>query len=161
SSALDILQKRSGVTEEQMAGLEFKYVQVLDHTEHGIPNLQRQLAKSPSLLMQIIALAYKRSDNDEDPPEWGIKSLQDKDAVFSAAYKVLRRMKYIPGSDESGHIDTAELRAWLTEVRSLCLKHGRAEIGDEIIGQILAAAPIGDDGVWPSAPMRSVLEEIG
>ena len=42
------------MTEEEMAALEFKYVQMLDHTEHGIPNLQRQLAKSPSLFMQFM-----------------------------------------------------------------------------------------------------------
>ena len=38
---------------------------------------------------------------------------------------------------------------------------GRAKIGDQIIGEILANAPIGDDGIWPCAPVRAVLEEIG
>ncbi len=161
SSALGILQQRPGVMEEEMAALEFKYIQALDHTEHGIPNLQRQLAKSPSLFMQIIALTYKRSDDGEDPPEWGISKLEHNEALLSAAYAVLDRMKYIPGRDQTGNIDIEKLRAWLTEVRSLCLKHGRAKIGDQIIGQILATAPIGEDGVWPCEPVRAVLEEIG
>jgi hypothetical protein len=58
-------------------------------------------------------------------------------------------------------IKTADLRAWIIEVRSLCLEYGRAEIGDQKIGQILAAAPVGEDGIWPCAPVREVLEEIG
>ena len=160
SSALDILQLRPAVPEEEMAALEFKYIQALDHTEHGIPNLQRQLAKSPSFFMQIIALTYKRSDDGEDPPEWGINKLEHNEALFSAAYAVLHRMKYIPGRDQTGNIDEEKLRAWLTEVRSLCLKHGRAKIGDQIIGEILATAPVGEDGVWPCEPVRAVLEEI-
>jgi addiction module HigA family antidote len=161
SSALEILQQRPGVTEEDMAALEFKYIRALDHTKHGIPNLQRQLAKSPSLFMQIIALTYKRSDDAEDPPEWGINKMEHNEALFSAAYAVLRKMKYIPGRDPTGNIHIETLRSWLTEVRSLCLKHSRAKIGDQIIGEILATAPVGDDGVWPCMPVRVVLEEIG
>jgi addiction module HigA family antidote len=161
SSALDILQQRPDVTEEEMAALEFKYIKALDHTEHGVPNLQRQLAKSPALFMQVIALTYKRSDDGEDPPEWGINKLVQNEAMLSAAYAVLHRMKYIPGRDQTGNIDIEKLRPWLTEVRSLCLKHGREKIGDHIIGQILATAPVGDDGIWPCAPVRLVLEEIG
>lgn len=160
SSALGILQLRPGVTEEEMAALEFKYIQALDYTEHGIPNLQRQLAKSPSLFMQIIALTYKRSDDGEDPPEWGLSKLEHNEALFSAAYAALTRMKYIPGSDEKGKIDIEKLKPWLTELRSLSLKHGRAKIGDQIIGQIMATAPLGEDGVWPCEPVRAVLEEI-
>lgn len=69
-------------------------------------------------------------------------------------------MKYIPGRDEKGKIDIEKLKAWVTELRSLCLKHGRAKIGDQTIGQILATAPVGEDGVWPCEPVRGVLEEI-
>ena len=57
-------------------------------------------------------------------------------------------------------IKAADLKAWVTEARSLCLEHGRAEIGDQKIGQILATAPGGDDGVWPCGPVREVLEDV-
>jgi addiction module HigA family antidote len=160
SSALETLQDRPGVTEEEMAALEFKYIRALDHTEHGIPNLQRQFAKSPPLFMQIIALVYKRRDDGDDPPEWGINKLERNEALLSAAYAALSKMKYIPGRDPTGKIDVKTLRTWLTELRALCLKHGRAEIGDHVIGQILATAPVGEDGVWPCEPVRAVLEEI-
>ena len=43
-----------------MAHLEFLYVSALDHTEHGIPNLERQICQSPSLFAQAVALTYKR-----------------------------------------------------------------------------------------------------
>jgi hypothetical protein len=59
-----------------------------------------------------------------------------------------------------GTLNAADLKAWVTEARSLCREYGRAEIGDERIGQILAAAPAGDDGIWPCQPVREVLEDI-
>ena len=42
----------------------------------------------------------------------------------------------------------------------MCAEHGRGPIGDEKIGQILAAAPAGSEGVWPCEPVREVLEDI-
>ena len=48
----------------------------------------------------------------------------------------------------------------MSETRSLCLEHGRAAIGDQKIGQILSAAPVGADGVWPCEPVREVLEDV-
>jgi hypothetical protein len=42
----------------------------------------------------------------------------------------------------------------------LCREYGRAEIGDQKIGQILAAALVGDDGIWPCAAVREALEDV-
>jgi hypothetical protein len=161
SSALEILQGRTGVTRDEMARLEFLFIRALDHTEHGIPNLERQITESPSLFMHALALVFKRSDDGEDPPEWRIDDLEQREAVADAAYALLDKIKRIPGTDDDGTIQPSKLEAWLAGVRSLCSKYGRAEIGDQKIGQILAAAPEGDDGVWPCAAVREALEEIG
>ena len=49
SEALDSLQGRTGVSLDEMAQLEFLFITALDHSEHGIPNLERQIAESPTL----------------------------------------------------------------------------------------------------------------
>jgi hypothetical protein len=36
----------------------------------------------------------------------------------------------------------------------------RLEIGDICLGKLLSNAPIGADGVWPSEPVRQVMEDI-
>ncbi|HZL69716.1 MAG TPA: hypothetical protein VFC29_20580 [Candidatus Limnocylindrales bacterium] len=72
SSALSILQGRPGVTPDEMARLEFQFIRALDHSEHGIPNLERRLVESPQLFMQVLALTFRRTDGGEDPPEWRI-----------------------------------------------------------------------------------------
>jgi len=160
SDGLTVLQGRTGVTRDEMARLEFQFIKALDHTAHGIPNLERQLVESPQLFMQILALTFKRNDDGEDPPEWRIKDEEQRQAIFSASYTLLEKIKRIPGTQDDGTINIVRLREWVTQVRSLCAQHARAEIGDQRIGQILAAAPQGDDGVWPCKPVRDVLEEI-
>ena len=67
SSALSTLDGRPGVTRDEMARLEFLFIRALDHSEHGIPNLERQLAESPRLFVQVLALTFKRNDDGEDP----------------------------------------------------------------------------------------------
>ena len=49
SEALESLNRRTGVSPDEMAQLEFLYIDALDDSEHGIPNLERQIAESPAL----------------------------------------------------------------------------------------------------------------
>jgi hypothetical protein len=80
--------------------------------------------------------------------------------VASAAYRLLDQIKRIPGTGPDGKINTEALLAWVTEVRRLCAEHGRAEIGDEQIGQLLSRAPAEEDGVSPCIPICEVMERI-
>lgn len=82
-----------------------------------------------------------------------------RQAFLDTVGERLENIKRIPGTDASGKIDQDELRAWVKEARALCAGFGRAEIGDQKIGQILSSAPVGTDGVWPCEGVRNVLEE--
>jgi hypothetical protein len=65
------------------------------------------------------------------------------------------------GTNEDGQIDANRLRGWLIQSQALTRKHARKEVGDIIIGQLLARSPMGADGVWPCEPVREALEEFG
>jgi addiction module HigA family antidote len=161
AEALKALQARTGVTEDDMARLEFLFITVLEYTDHHIPNLQRQVGKSPALFAQVLALTYRRSDGGEDPPEWKPRDDEQAVALATAAHRLLRNIKLIPGTEAAGKIDEKDLNGWLKEARALCAKYGRVEIGDQMIGQLLSSAPVGTDGAWPSEEVRKVLEENG
>lgn len=159
SEALSSLNGRAGVSRDEMAQLEFFFIDALDHSSYGIPNLENQIAQSPALFVQAVALAYKRSDDKEDPPEWKIENPEQRAAVASAAYRLLDRIKRLPGTDENGMINAAALAAWLAEVRRLCREYARADIGDHCLGKLLAKAPEGA-GVWPCEAVCEAMEEI-
>ena len=161
SEALDILQKRAGVSEDEMAPLEFLFISVLEHQPHRIPNLEKQLGKSPALFVQALALIYRRKDGGDDPPEWRVEDAEKGSALGTAAYRMLANFRRIPGTDDNGKINEQALRAWVKQSQSLCAQHGRAEIGDEKIGEILSTPIVGNDGVWPCEEVRRVLEECG
>jgi hypothetical protein len=161
SEALNILQNRVGVSEEEMARFEFLFVTALEHTSHGIPNLEKQVGRSPALFVHALSLIYRRDDGGEDPPEWVVEDADQRSTVETAAYRLLANIKRIPGTGDNGEIDENALRAWVKEAQSLCAKYGRADIGDQKIGEILSSSIMGTDGIWPCEQVRNVLEECG
>ena len=161
SVALEELTGRSDIPREELARLEFAYIEILGHSEHGIPNLERELSESPTLFVQVLALAFRRSDNGEDPADWRPGKPENARAVATAAHKLLFQVKRIPGTREDGQIDPIILKDWLTQARLLAATHGRENIVDIVLGQWLARSPMGTDGVWPCEPVREVLEELG
>jgi addiction module HigA family antidote len=160
SEAMSSLDRRIDVTRDEMAQLEFLYLDALGDSEHGIKNLERQIAESPILFVQAVTFAYKRRDDGEDPPEWRIQNPEKQKVAALSAYRLLNKIKKIPGTGEDGKIDTLALIAWLTEVRRLCHEFGRAEIGDHCLGQLLAKAPVGGDDHWPCEAVCEAMERV-
>jgi len=138
------------------------YLGALEHGEHGIPNLERQLSESSALFMQAVGLTYKRTDDGEDPPEWRPHGSDGAaSSIGTQTYQLLHKARRIPGTQDDGSINVAGLKAWITEVRALCKTYARELAGDNSIGELLAKSPVGADGVWPCEPVREALEDLG
>ncbi len=160
SEALDSLDSRPGVTRDEMAELEFMFINPLEYSQHGIPNLENQITESPAFFARVMALMYKRSDEGEDPPEWRIEDPKQREAAGSGAYLLLNEITKIPGTNDDGRIDGHVLAAWISEVRQLCRNYARADIGDHCIGELLAKAPAGKNGIWPCEEVCEAIEGI-
>ena len=160
SDALQSLDGRIGVSLHEMAQLEFIFIERLKHSEHGIPNLNRKIVESPTMFVQALALVFKRNDGRQDPPEWRIEDSEDRAGLVSSAYHLLDQINRVPGTGPDGKIDTDKLLAWIMEVRGLCAEHGRAEVGDQKIGELLSKAPAESRNVWPCLPVCEVMKKI-
>ena len=161
SEALSDLDGRSSVSREDMVRLEFTYLLALDHSEHGIPNLERSISQSPIGFVQILALLFKRDDGGQDPAEWHTEDAEKRAALGSAAYSLLGRISRVPGTGDGDDIDAETLSQWVTETRRLCAEYGRARIGDQYIGQILSRAQADEDGVVPCTVVCEAMERVG
>ncbi|WP_164515130.1 helix-turn-helix transcriptional regulator [Paenibacillus lentus] len=158
SKALSSLDGRSEVTVDEMARLEFMFFDALSDSEHEIPNLERLISTSPLVYVQALVLCFKRRGEGEDPKEWGVEDSEQRSSLASTAYRLLQRIKRIPGTNEEGEIDVAILKEWIAEVRRLCGVYGRTEVGEECIGQLLSKAPE-KDGLWPCKEVCEAMEE--
>ena len=161
SQALETLEQRGDTSRDDLARLEFLFIEVLDHSEHGIPNLEAQLSETPALFMHALAHAFRRNDGGEDPAEWRLSNSENRSAVAHACYVLLTTASRIPGTQTDGSIDLKDLKDWLEQVRTLARDYGRAEIGDDMIGRLLSHCLPGDDGVWPCEPVREAIDDVG
>lgn len=160
--AFNSLNKRDDVKRSELSRLEYLYVQVLTpFSEYGIPNLSKDIAESPVLFMQLLAMCFGRKDDGKDPEEWNLPTEPEhRKQAGTNAYYALEHLNVIPGSQDDGTIDIEQLRNWIIEARRLAKTYGRTNIGDQRIGQILSNSDVGADGIWPREEVRQVFEEI-
>ena len=159
NEAFKSLNERTGVNPDDMAALEFMYLDVIDNGEYGLPNLEKQLASSPELYFRALTLAFSRHDHGNDPADWRIDGPKRSATIVSRAYKLLDRVSGLPGANADGTADLTALLKWVAEVRRLCGKHDRTVVGDRMIGGLLARIdPVPEDGLWPRMEVCEVLE---
>jgi hypothetical protein len=158
--AFGILDNRTDFNTNELGPLEFTYLELLGRSKRGIPHLEKQLASSPALFVQALALVFKRKDDGVDPPEWKLDEAREKQ-IGTHAYRMLHDMRLIPGTRDDGTIDKAVLKDWLIQVRALCIANAREAVGDITIGDLLSKSSDGADGIWPREEVRDVLEEVG
>ena len=161
SDAMRELCGRAGIDRSEMAGMEFRFIQVLSRSDYGIPNLERCVAESPIDFVRILALAFRRKDDGQDPPEWNMADADNRDELAMAASRFLTYMSFTPGTGNHGDIDEADLSKWIAEARRLCAEHGREVAGDHYIGQLLARSPVDKNDVKPCQAVSAAMEKIG
>jgi hypothetical protein len=164
-TAFTVLDKSGELSAEQMAGLEYAYIDVLSakwgvDEPRGIPYLEQYLNSHPELFVEAIAWLYKRNDGGEDPESVRVV---DHDLVrqrADRAYALLNAMVRIPGRDKMDEVQPDRLLLWVNTVRQSCAALGRQKPADYALGKLFSHAPRGVDGVWPCESVRDVLEQL-
>jgi hypothetical protein len=117
--------------------------------------LYAQLAREPSGFVDLVTAAF-RGNNERR------RQLNEQGASHARnAYEVLSKWRRVPGLDDNGIVDSAMLMEWVKTARLLLAERDRADIGDELIGQLLSGSPEGSDAIWPAEPVRELIENIG
>ncbi|MFN8343499.1 MAG: hypothetical protein U0X91_00755 [Spirosomataceae bacterium] len=164
--AFEVLDTSATFSVEQMASLEFAYLDVLSSyrrktaNNRGIPNIEKYVDQNPEFFARAVAWIYKRKDEGIDPEELRLTNPVHTQNRTERGYKLLESLHSIPGRNRRGDIDSNLLLGWVSTVRKICAELGRSNVGDLSLGKLLASAPKGTDGVWPCEPVREVLEQI-
>lgn len=145
------LAERPDTTVEQMASLEFAYLPLLRHEPAA---LHQMLLEQPSFFMELVCLVFRAKDAER------VEASELQKGRATNAYQLLKSLKSLPGqTDEEVNQDV--LLGWCLELRRLAADHNRQDITDQLIGQVLAHAPISPtDDAWPHEAVRHVIEVI-
>ncbi|KTT01687.1 hypothetical protein [Pseudomonas parafulva] len=148
---IDDLAERSDVAIEEAASLEFIYLQALREEPK---NLHKMLLEQPEFFMGMVRRVFRA--NGAEPSE--VSDIDRKHA--SNAFRLLKSLNRLPG--QSGEeVNEQFLLSWCQEVRRLGVESDREAITDQMIGQVLAHAPVShEDGAWPHEAVRHVIEAL-
>ncbi len=161
SKAIDSLGKRSGVSVDEMAQLEFALIGWLDPIECRIPYLEKQFAESPSVFVDYLLLFTKCGTGDRVLKEWHVEDENQQQILKLRAFKLFQALDRLPGQNDQGEISPDVLIRWIFEVRDLASVHGCIELCDEQLGQWLSRTPAKRKDVqWPSQAVCEILESI-
>ena len=149
------LDQSDDVPDDIIASLEIPYLEILDHNRPQLA-LHRLVVKEPSIFADVITWAFKRADGEAE------ESVDDQilERRAPVTFNVLWKLRLLPGLMEDGSVDVEALSTWVNEARRMCRERDSEEMGDQKVGQVLANAPVGEDGVWPCEPVRDLLDGL-
>ncbi|KTC59027.1 hypothetical protein [Pseudomonas savastanoi] len=143
------LTERPDTTVEQMASLEFAYFPLLRHEPE---TLHRMLLGRPSFFMELVCLVFRAKGAER------VEASELQKGRATTAYQLLKSLKSLPGQTDK-EVNQVVLLEWCLELRRLAEEQNRQDITDQLIGQVLAHAPISSkDGAWPHEAVRHVIE---
>ena len=149
------LDESEDVSDDTIAKLEVPYLKILNHHRPQLA-LHRQVVREPSLFADVITSAFKRADRQhEDSVD---EQMLERHAPV--VFNILWKLRLIPGMMEDGSVDLEALSTWVHGVRRMCRDRDREDMGDQKVGQVLANAPVDEDGVWPCEPVRYLLDSL-
>lgn len=145
--------EREAPDDSDLPKLEFMFFRLVDdHQPSGA--LYRALGSDPADFVELVKTVF-RGDGEAKR-----KLTAQEQAYGSLAWSVLHEWRRLPGLRDDGTIDGEHLTGWVRRARLALADLGRAAIGDEQIGQVLAASPLGQDGVWPAEEVRDIVENL-
>jgi hypothetical protein len=107
----------------------------------------------PAVFVELLSLIFRPASGE--PRE----STEAEQAAGRTAWRVLHHCRRQPGTARDGTADPKAFAAFIADARKLAEEQDQLEVCDITLGEILAYAPDGRDGVWPFEPARDALEE--
>ena len=158
--AFEQLERKGEIPEEKIADLEFVFMEFLERSAKGAPNLENRINKHPEFFARIVELAYmhkgEHQEQNSDSDEMSCRRVRN-------ARRFLGSLRQVPGRNESGEVDSKQLIKWILAAQAECRRSGQSDICfmcDNHIGRLLSKSLEGKDRVLPSEPVKDALEEV-
>lgn len=151
---IERLESWEGIDQDRLIQMEFQLVPAFHFKGKGrLAALYEAITSKPEIFAELICLRFHPENRDDEK-----EPLTESERLAARnAWVILDHCRRQPGTQPDGSIDSTECLQFIEEARELCRQNDRLTLGDQTIGQILARAPVGEDGIWPGLPARDIL----
>lgn len=152
--AIERLEASGVLDRDRLIRLEFGLIPALGYDgEQRAKSLYDAITSDPQLFTELLCVLYKSASGERGAP-----LSEAMRTAAEIAWRVLHHCRRQPGTQPDGSIDRNAFIRFIDEARELCREADRLRVCDSTLGQILAYAPGGSDGLWPFEPARDVLD---
>ena len=153
--AVERLEASGEIDKERLVRLEFGLIPALGYEgEQHAKSLYSAILSDPKLFTEILCILYRPANGTDEE----IPASESQKTAAQITSQVLYRCRHLPGTQADGTVDPQGLVQFIDDTRQLCREADRLSICDLKLGEILAHAPAGTDGVWPFEPARVILD---
>ena len=137
---------------ERVALLELPFRGMLDISD--MKCFLNCLENSPRLLLDIVAIIF-RDDDGNTVGENNFDQTQISN-VFSLYYN----LKFCPAR-QGAFVDREKLMCWIQDLQEGLDRNNQNRLFGMILGKMLSASPVGQDGYYPAESIREAIEMFG
>jgi hypothetical protein len=150
---LERLEASSDIEKLELIQLEFALFPALQHgQESSAKALYESVTSDPNVFTELLCYLYKPAHGEREEPV--------TDALETAAHTawdIFRACRRIPGVQADGSIDRNTFIQFVEAARDQCREADRLTMCDQTLGGFLAHSSSDDDGAWPCAVVRNML----
>jgi len=153
---IERLEAWDAMDQERLLQIEFQLAPAFhsDQTS-ALTALTKAITTKPELFTELVCL-IRRPETGESRSE--SQSSEGERRAAENAGRLLHDCRRHPGTLDNGDIDSDACVRFVDEALALCRAKDRSTVGEQILGQILAHAPLGEDEIWPGPPARDILD---
>lgn len=153
----DLDKSEDPIIIQGLVQIEFFAYRALQHRRNiNELRLVKELMSKPELLMDLMVMAYKSDDgNDEDISEF---EKNNKMILAHCSLQILYNFPCCPGVDNRGNVNPDKLRTYIYRLYELSVERHRSNVVDMIVGNLLGNLP--RNGSYPQDIFGEIVEEL-
>lgn len=146
------LQKEKNIDINRLFYIEWKFLPLLNYGDYRPITMEKVIASDANRYSEILQLAFKEHSKSK------IKSNNNIDTNLATnAYRLLHQWKFVPGTDIDGYINSNKLKRWYENMKNICKKIDRLEIGLSYFGRVLFYSPKDKECFWIDKTVAEII----
>lgn len=142
----------------ELIQIEFFAYRALEHHRdiNGL-RLIKELMSKPELLMELMVMAYKSDDINEEE-EVSESEINNRNLMATCSFSILYNLSCCPGVDGQGNVNPEALRTYIYRLYELSVEHHRSQVTDMVVGSLLGNLPRNDS--YPQDILGEIVEGL-
>lgn len=148
--AIEDLQNEKNVDINRLFYVEWKFLPLLNHGDYRPMTMEKIISSDANRYSEILQLAFKEHSKSQDT-----RNIDPN--IATNAYRLLHQWKLVPGTKDDGYIDSNKLKIWYENMKDICKKIDRLEVGLSCFGKVLFYSPEDKSGFWIDKAVADII----